>query len=59
MSLLNGIKNELGFFGITYCNGKVPKSEHEILQIMLKKTQILSTLLDSAILMDKDDEKDS
>ena len=56
---IQGIKNELGFFGITYCNGKVPKSEHEILQIMLKKTQILSTLLDSAILMDKDDEKDS
>ncbi len=56
---IHGIKNELGFFGITYCNGKVPKSEHEILQIMLKKTQILSTLLDSAILMDKDDEKDS
>lgn len=56
---IHGIKNELGFFGVTYCNGKEPKSQHDILQKMIKKTQLLSTLLDSAILMQEQNEKDS
>ena len=56
---IHGIKNELGFFGVTYCNGKEPKSQHDILQEMIKKTQLLSTLLDSAILMQEQNKKDS
>lgn len=56
---IHGIKNELGFFGVTYCNGKEPKSQHDILQKMIKNTQLLSTLLDSAILMQEQNKKDS
>lgn len=56
---IHGIKNELGFFGVTYCNGREPKSQHDIVQKIMKKTQLLSTLLDSAIIMEEQDEKGS
>lgn len=44
---IHGIKNELGFFGITYCNDKEPKSPEIIFKQLLVVSQKLSTLLDS------------
>lgn len=52
---IHGMKNELGFFGITYCNDKEPKPQQEILTQMLETTQKLSTLLDSSNLMGNED----
>lgn len=49
---IHGLKNELGYFGITYCNGKEPQSRQKILTTMMEKIQNLSTLLDSSILID-------
>lgn len=46
MSHIHGINNELGYFVITYCNGKTPKPKDFIVVEMMKKTQMLSTLLD-------------
>lgn len=52
---VHGVKNELGFFGVTYCNEKPPKPQQEILTVMLEATQKLSTMLDSSNLMDEGD----
>lgn len=43
---IHGVKNELGFFGITYCNNKEPKNRTEIITKIMESTQKLSTLLD-------------
>lgn len=52
---IHGMKNELGFFGITYCNDKEPKPKQEILTVMMEVTQKLSTLLDSSNLLSEED----
>lgn len=52
---IHGIKNELGFFGVTYCKGMVPKSKDAIITKMAESSQKLSTLLDSALLLDEED----
>lgn len=56
---IHGIKNELGYFGITYCNGSVPKAYDDILNTLLKKTQMLSTLLDSSNLIEEIQEQET
>ena len=53
ISHIHGVKNELGFYGVTYCNGKVPKSQQVILAKLMEDTQKLSTLLDSSMLFEK------
>lgn len=50
---IHGVKNELGFFGVTYCNEKPPKSQQEILTIIMEATQKLSTMLDNSNLLDE------
>lgn len=52
VAIIHGVKNELGFFGLTYCNGDTPKSTKEITVKLMEATQKLSTLLDSAVLYD-------
>lgn len=49
---VHGVKNELGFFGFTYCNGKTPKSTKEMLVKLMEVSQKLSTMLDSSTLLD-------
>lgn len=44
---LQGVENELGYFGITYCNGKEPSNVKEVIRLITITTQKLSTLLDS------------
>ena len=50
---IHGVKNELGFFGITYCNGRQPKSREEIITVLMEESQKLSTLLDFATYADE------
>lgn len=50
---IHGVKNELGFFGITYCNGRQPKSREELITVLMEETQKLSTLLDFATYADE------
>lgn len=50
---IHGVKNELGFFGITYCDGRQPKSREELITILMEDTQKLSTLLDFATYADE------
>lgn len=50
---IHGIKNELGYFGVTYCNGKTPKEKDEIMVKLMEKTQKLSTLLDSNTVLEE------
>ena len=45
---IHGVKNDLGFFGITYCNGNQPKTREEIITILMEESQKLSTILDFA-----------
>ena len=58
ISPIHGVKNELGFFGITYCNGKEPKSQQVILTKLMEDTQKLSTLLDSNTLFEETQESE-
>lgn len=51
---IHGLNNELGYFGVTYCNNKQPKARSEIVSRMLNNTQRLSTLLDSSIVFEED-----
>lgn len=44
---IHGVKNELGYFGVSYCNGKEPKSADYIVTKVMETTQKLSTLLDA------------
>lgn len=44
---LQGVENELGYFGITYCNGKEPSNIKEVISLITITAQKLSTLLDS------------
>lgn len=44
---IHGVKNELGFVGVTYCNGKEPKPRDMIATDLIIAAQKLSTLLDS------------
>lgn len=55
ISHIHGIRNELGFFGITYCKNTEPKSRDIIMTKMVESSQKLSTLLDSALLLDEED----
>ena len=43
---IHGVKNGLGFFGITYCNDRQPKTREEIITVLMEESQKLSTLLD-------------
>lgn len=45
---MHGILNELGYFGITYCNGNKPADKETIIQHLTLCSQKLSILLDSA-----------
>lgn len=44
---IHGVKNELGFLGVTYINGKKPKSVETIATELIIASQKLATLLDS------------
>lgn len=48
LTQIHGVKNELGFVGVSYCNGKEPKPRDTITTDLLIASQKLSTLLDSA-----------
>lgn len=48
LTQIHGVKNELGFLGLTYCNNKEPKSEEMIATELIIASQKLSTLLDSS-----------
>ena len=41
--------NELGYYGITFCNGKTPKSTKQLMAHLLITVQDLSKLLDNTI----------
>ena len=43
---IHGIKNELGFFGVTYCNGLKPKDVYRSIGYVNLSAQKLSSLLD-------------
>lgn len=45
---MHGVSNELGYFGITYCNGDKPAEEEMIVKHLTICSQKLSILLDSA-----------
>lgn len=45
---LHGVTNELGYFGLTYCNGNKPADEESIMEQLTVCSQKLSILLDSA-----------
>ena len=53
ISHIHGVKNELGFYGITYCNGKEPKTQQVIFTKLMEDTQKLSTLLDSSTIFEE------
>jgi hypothetical protein len=44
---LHGVVNSLGYFGFTYCNGKVVPNSKEIETHLMSTAQKLSILLDS------------
>lgn len=44
---LHGVTNELGYFGVTYCNGNKPADEESIMEQLTICSQKLSILLDS------------
>jgi hypothetical protein len=44
---LYGVANSLGYFGFTYCNGKVVPNSKEIESHLMSTAQKLSILLDS------------
>lgn len=48
LTQIHGVKNELGFLGISYCKGKEPKAKDTIVTDLIIASQKLSTLLDSA-----------
>ena len=43
---IHGVYNELGYFGISYCNGRQPKSKEEIIGVAMEISQKCSSLLD-------------
>ena len=45
---LHGVTNELGYFGLTYCNGNKPADEESIREQLTVCSQKLSILLDSS-----------
>ena len=45
---IHGVYNELGYFGISYCNGRQPKSKDEIIGVVMEISQKCSSLLDVA-----------
>ena len=45
---MHGITNELGYFGVSYCNGNKPASVENIIEQMTICSQKLSILLDSS-----------
>jgi len=45
---LHGVTNELGYFGLTYCNGNKPADEESIREQLTICSQKLAILLDSA-----------
>lgn len=53
---LQGVKNELGYFGVSYCFNHEPKSYKIINAVMLPSVQVLSTLLDMGKTEVNDDE---
>lgn len=52
---IHGLNNEIGYFGITYCNNKPPKPRSEIVTKILNSTQKLSILLDSSTTIEDGD----
>lgn len=51
---MHGVANELGYFGVTYCNGKVPPMEENIIEQLTLCSQKLAILLDSSSNIDND-----
>ena len=47
MVTMHGIDNELGYYGISYCNNSVPLDRNKIIQNLTVVSQKLSILLDS------------
>ncbi|MBP5458108.1 MAG: hypothetical protein J6Y37_16590 [Paludibacteraceae bacterium] len=45
--MINGVDNELGYFGFTYCNGRVPSGMVDIVGKLSIISQKLAVLLDS------------
>lgn len=58
ISHIHGVKNELGYFGISYCDNNQPKSKDFITTKMLEMTQKISTLLDATNITYEDVEEE-
>lgn len=50
-SQIMGVKSELGFLGVTYCNNKPPKTQQQIANALMLASQKLSTLLDPVTIL--------
>lgn len=46
MVQLNGVRTEIGYVGVTYCNGKEPASYEKISDTLMRLSQKLAILLD-------------
>lgn len=49
LATIESEEHQIGYYGFTYCNGKTPKTQREIIEFVLQKVQKLSRWLDNNV----------